>query len=98
MISKNPHVSIKISGLGYTHNNWNQKNLTPYITTILKLFSADRVMFASNFPVDKVLERIPNHTYTDLFNVYKQIIADLGASQIEQHKLFFGNAKKFYRL
>ena len=63
----------------------------PYIDTCIELFGAQRCMFESNFPVDRVAG-----DYGQLWNVFKTIAA--GASADEKRGLFSGTAAATYRL
>jgi predicted TIM-barrel fold metal-dependent hydrolase len=63
----------------------------PYMTTCIELFGADRCMFESNFPVEKV-----GTGYAVLWNAFKRISA--GASADEKLALFSGTARRVYRL
>jgi predicted TIM-barrel fold metal-dependent hydrolase len=63
----------------------------PYMTTGIELFGAERCMFESNFPVEKV-----GTGYAVLWNAFKRIAA--GASAEEKLALFSGTARRVYRL
>ena len=63
----------------------------PYMSTCIELFGADRCMFESNFPVEKV-----GTGYAVLWNAFKRIAA--GASADEKRALFSGTARRVYRL
>ena len=63
----------------------------PYIETCIELFGADRCMFESNFPVDKM-----GIGWAALWNALKRIAA--GASADEKRAMFSGTARRFYRL
>ncbi|WP_119420461.1 amidohydrolase family protein [Desertibaculum subflavum] len=63
----------------------------PWIETCIEAFGADRCMFESNFPVDKV-----TCSYRILWNAFKRLAA--GASPTEKAALFSGTAKRVYRL
>ena len=52
---------------------------------------AERCMFESNFPVDKV-----SCSYTVLWNAFKRLTS--GASADEKSQLFHGTAARVYRL
>ena len=85
------HVSIKISGLGMTDNKWTAESIRPFILDIIRIFGVERCMFASNFPVEKVVG-----AYSDWYTAFKQIVATLPLEQ--QKKLFHDNAIRYYRL
>ena len=84
-------VSIKISGLGMTDNKWTAESIRPFILDIVRIFGVERCMFASNFPVEKVVG-----AYNDWYTAFKQIVANLPPEQ--QKALFHDNAVKYYRL
>jgi predicted TIM-barrel fold metal-dependent hydrolase len=63
----------------------------PYIQTCIERFGADRCMFESNFPVEKM-----GIGWVPLWNALKRIAA--GASQAEKEALFSGTARRVYRL
>jgi predicted TIM-barrel fold metal-dependent hydrolase len=63
----------------------------PYIQTCIELFGADRCMFESNFPVDKM-----GIGWAALWNSFKLLTA--GASGDEKRALFSGTARRVYRL
>ena len=63
----------------------------PYIETAIEAFGAERAMFESNFPVDKL-----NCPYGTLWNAFKRLAA--GASKDEKTALFAGTATRVYRL
>ena len=63
----------------------------PYIETCIDLFGAQRCMFESNFPVEKL-----GANWTTLWNAFKRITA--GASTNEKAMLFSGTARRVYRL
>ena len=63
----------------------------PYIEPCIEWFGAERCMFESNFPVDKL-----GIGYAPLWNTFKRIAA--GASVDEKAALFAGTARRAYRL
>jgi len=63
----------------------------PYIRTTIELFGAERCMFESNFPVDKM--GVP---FATLWNSFKRLAS--GASAAEKAALFAGAARRAYRL
>jgi predicted TIM-barrel fold metal-dependent hydrolase len=63
----------------------------PYIETCIEAFGADRCMFESNFPVDKM-----GIGWAALWNAFKRITS--GASSAEKLALFSGTARRVYRL
>ena len=63
----------------------------PWIETCIELFGADRCMFESNFPVDKVTSG-----FGVLWNAFKRLSAK--ASAAEKTALFSGTASRVYKL
>ncbi|WP_422001830.1 amidohydrolase family protein [Reyranella sp.] len=63
----------------------------PWIETCIEAFGAERCMFESNFPVDKL-----STGYAVLWNAFKRLAA--GASAAEKTALFSGTARSIYRL
>lgn len=63
----------------------------PWILETIDAFGADRCMFESNFPADKMAL-----SYRTLWNTFKRIAE--GASEDEKDLLFSGAARRVYRL
>jgi L-fuconolactonase len=63
----------------------------PYMETCIERFGADRCMFESNFPVEKM-----GVGWVTLWNAFKRIAE--GASAAEKLALFSGTARRVYRL
>jgi len=85
------NVAVKISGLPMTDWRWTTDSLRPLVLQTIDIFGVERVMFGSNFPVDKLFS-----DFDTLFNAYRAIVADFTPK--EQRKLFHDNAERFYRL
>ena len=86
-----PNVHCKVSGLGMFKHDWEIKDIRPLILDVIEIFGAERVMFGSNFPVDKLYGG-----YHRIWHAYDEITLEL--TDEERGKLFFGNAEKFYRI
>ena len=63
----------------------------PWVETCIELFGAERCMFESNFPVDKMTSG-----YGVLWNAFKRLAAK--ASAAEKTALFSGTASRVYKL
>lgn len=63
----------------------------PYIDTCIEAFGAQRCMFESNFPVDRI-----TCSYTVLWNAFKRLAA--GASPDEKRDLFGRTAARVYSI
>jgi len=103
-LARCPNVSIKLGGMmmrlaAFDYNVVERPPTSvqlaamwgPYIETCIELFGADRALFESNFPVEKM-----GIGYAALWNTFKRVVA--GASEDEKHALFSGNARRIYRL
>jgi L-fuconolactonase len=103
-LAKRPNVYVKLGGLGMRlcgHEFDKQVDppssqqladaWKPYIETCIAGFGPSRSMFESNFPVDK-----GSYSYPVFWNACK--ILAKGANAGEKADLFFGAAKRFYKL
>lgn len=103
-LARCPNVSVKLGGVLMrlaTHDYLNidapetsarlADCLRPCIVPSIELFGAERCMFESNFPVDKIATG-----YRVLWNAFKRITAE--ATLSEKVALFSGTARRVYRL
>ena len=86
-----PNVHCKISGLAMFKHQWSIEEIRPIIRTCIEIFGADRCMFGSNFPVDKL-----HKSYDEIWHAYETLVSDYAVE--EQERLFLGTAAEFYRL
>ncbi len=86
-----PNVATKLSGMGFTHRPWTINQARPYLLEAIELFGADRAMFASDFPTDKLFGSFAQH-----LDAYGAIVADF--TEDERRALFARNANRIYRL
>lgn len=85
------NVHCKISGLGMFDHDWSRDSIRPIVATIIDVFGSERVMFGSNFPVDKL------HTdYATVWNAYDALTSDY--SNEHRERLFVDNARAFYTI
>ena len=85
------HVSIKLSGLGMFDRQRSAESVKPIIDCILDRFGVERVMFGSNFPVDKLMG-----SYDDMLGLVTKNITDLDHKQ--RAAVMHDNAVRLYRL
>lgn len=90
-LARLPHVTAKISGLGLPGVRWTAGVQRPVVEHLVEAFGAERVMFASNFPVDSLTA-----TYGEVWRSFLDISA--GWSPEEQLAAFAGTAVRTYRL
>lgn len=91
LLASLPNVNCKISGLGMFDHSWTIHSIRPIVESCIEIFGADRAMFGSNFPVDKL-----HASYSRVWQSFEEIVA--GLAKTDQEKLFAGTAQKFYRL
>jgi L-fuconolactonase len=103
-LARRPNIAVKVGGLGMAMG-WfdfyqrpappSSQELAaafkPWVETCIELFGAERCMFESNFPVDKITSG-----YGVLWNAFKRLAA--GASAAEKTALFSGTATRVYKL
>lgn len=86
-----PNVWCKLSGLPVLAAPYTVANNQPIILDAIRIFGADRCMFASNFPVDGL-----KGSWDYIYSTYKRSVSDF--SQKDREKLFAKNALAFYRI
>ena len=103
-ISQCDNVVAKLGGLSMPDNGfgWDKRDTAPtsdefvaaqsrYFLHMIECFGADRCMFQSNFPVDKL-----SIAYPVLYNGLKKIVADF--SEDEKDAMFYETAARIYRI
>ena len=103
-LARCPNVVMKLGGMTMRNAAFDYRTLPappsstevaalwgPYMRTCIEAFGADRCMFESNFPVEKM-----GIGYAALWNAFKRVAA--GASAEEKLALFSGTARRAYRL
>jgi L-fuconolactonase len=99
-----PNVAVKLGGLGMPMCGFRWRKgkrpptstelaeaMGPYYLWCIEQLGADRCMFESNFPPDKV-----SYSYTVLWNAFKRIIRELRAH--DRAALLHDTAVRLYRL
>ncbi len=86
-----PNVCVKLSGYGMVDRHWTLESLRPFVLGPIDWFGPRRAMFASNFPVDRLMSG-----YARLWAAYDEIVADFSAG--EREALFAGTAERVYRI
>ncbi|RLP77359.1 thioesterase [Mycetocola tolaasinivorans] len=91
LMARHENVLIKISGIGLPGVPWSAENNREVVQTTADIFGPDRIMFASNFPVDSLVGG-----YHEIFTGFAEIAR--GWSADEQRAAFIDNAIRAYRL
>ena len=90
-LSERPNIAVKISGFGFIDRAWTADSIRPLVLETIDIFGADRCMFASNFPVDKMSRGFA--AYWQAFEAVTRSFSDS-----EREALFSANAERFYRI
>ena len=85
-LSSLPNVHCKLSGLGMFEHDWTTESIRPIVDEVLVQFGADRVMYGSNFPVDKLYS-----DYDRLITAYKDLVPTSDYASV-----FTNTASSFY--
>lgn len=88
-----PHCHIKLSGFGMFDQQWSSRSIQPLVDDIVELFGVERIMFGSNFPVDKLM-----YDYDFVVDSVLECCHSSGLNKAEIERIFCGNARGFYRL
>jgi predicted TIM-barrel fold metal-dependent hydrolase len=89
LLSACENVSVKISGPFVGDRSWTVATLRPFMLETIDLFGVDRVMLASNFPVDKLYR-----SFTAMYEAFEEVLAVF--SPAERHAMFYANAERLY--
>ena len=87
------HVNVvcKLSGLGtFIHRN-DPEHIAEIVTEAVAIFSAERCLFGSNFPIEKLWT-----DYDSLLDAYQRAAA--GLSEADRQAIFSDTATRVYRL
>lgn len=86
-----PNIAVKISGIGQAGMPWTVAANRDIVLTAIELFGTERAMFASNFPVDRLIA-----SFATIFDGFDAITHDF--ADTERHALFHDNAQRLYRM
>ncbi|MBZ4034121.1 amidohydrolase family protein [Flavobacterium sp. 17A] len=92
-IAKYDNVYCKISGMVTEADwkNWKPEDLKPYLDVVFENFSADKLMYGSDWPVLNVAS-----DYTEVVKTLEDYIAKFSIE--DQNKIWFENVITFYNL
>ena len=89
--AERPNVAIKVSGLGMAPGGWDDACHRRLVRETLEVFGPDRCLFASNFPVDKLMS-----SYDLIWDLFREVISEYSLE--EQTAMLRGNAERVYRI
>lgn len=87
-MARRPGVVCKLSGLGMFNPDWTPDSLAPIVAGVLDAFGPDRVLWGSNFPVDRLYR-----SYRALFEAVWELVPPR-----DRDAVFAETARGFYRL
>ncbi|MER9617991.1 amidohydrolase family protein [Mesorhizobium sp. M0207] len=91
LLSERENVAIKISDLVAYDHDWTLDSLRSVVMHCIDCFGTRRAMFGSDFPVAGL-----HASFDAVYDSFKAIAGELSAD--EQTALFYGNARRIYRL
>lgn len=91
LLASLPNTCMKISGFGMVDNGWSTQSIRPFVLHCIEAFTPRRIMFGSNFPVDKLMS-----DYGRIWSAYDEITG--GFSKEERLDMFVQTAQDFYRI
>ena len=91
MLSQLNNTHVKISGFGMYNRDWNYQNTERIFQKLYETFGAERMMWGSNFPVDRLMQ-----SYGHCTSQLQQWLSDLEIE--EQEDICWRTATRFYRL
>lgn len=90
-VAAEPNTTVKISALGTNDHTWTPDSIRRIVLDTIDVFTPQRCMFGSNFPVDGLYS-----TFGALYTAFDEITA--GFTAIERSALFSGTAARIYRI
>jgi len=90
-LAQRSNFVAKISGFGMVEPAWTVDSIRPFVLDIIDAFGTERAMFASNYPVDKLMRG-----YCEIWQAYDAVVSEFSAE--ERDRLFCANALAHYRL
>jgi len=89
-VAVHPQVTLKMQGLALIFGPARAR-VEPWVRSALNIFGAERCMFASHFPVDRLL-----WSWEELVDVLRAVCSDF--SESDRYEFFAGCARRQYRL
>lgn len=86
-----PNLCVKISGLGMFSQGITYPQARQVIRDAIQIFGADRVIYGSNFPLEKL-----HASYADFIGIYRRVLAEY--PEADQRSILHDNAVRFYAL
>ena len=91
LLARQPNVVVKLSGYDAVDPTWATGGYAEFVWKLLETFGVDRVLFGTNFPVDR-----RTITYAALVDATLALTQQLTAD--ERDRLFYRNTVRTYRI
>lgn len=93
-IARDTAAYCKVSGLvERASQEWSVESVRPWVELLLEAFGADRLLFASNWPVMTIMA-----TYAGWWEALQEILDAIGVSSADRDALLGGTAARVYGL
>jgi predicted TIM-barrel fold metal-dependent hydrolase len=90
-LAERPNIVCKISAVaGNSDRQWTLESIRPWIIGCIEVFGADRCMFGTNWPLDRLWR-----PYTEVVAAYRRIVGEFPGPV--QHVLLHGTAETTLR-
>lgn len=91
LLASCPNIAVKLCGYGMVDTQWTVGSIRPFVLQPIEWFGPQRSMFASNFPVDRLMA-----SYERLWAAYREITSDFSVA--EKELLLGKTAERIYRI
>lgn len=91
LLAREPNVALKISGICVPGQPWPVEANAPIVRDAISIVEPSRCAFATNYPVDGVV-----NSMSAILDGFKSIVRDM--SVVDRLALFHDNARRLYRL
>jgi predicted TIM-barrel fold metal-dependent hydrolase len=86
-----PNLSVKLSGLWVIDRRWRPERIAGPVRRVVDLFGPDRCLWASNYPVEKLMCPV-----RDQIASLEEVLSDLG--EADRDRIFRDTAARIYRI
>src|SRR6185437_5982565 len=90
-LAQQPNMNVKLSGLGTFVHACRADVMEPIIEATVQIFGADRCLYGSNFPIEKLWT-----DYATLYRTFRHSLKHL--SESEQGAILYGTASRLYHI
>lgn len=92
-LARRPDTAVKLSGWGMFDSAWTARSIGPMVARLLDAFGPERVMWGSNFPVERLAR-----PFADARDDVMEAVEAAGADGAEARAVMGGTAARFYAI